>query len=98
VKLTAATGRYDMKAETLTLHKDIVLVSSTGYEGYLTQAVVDMRKGYVVSEQPVKVKMLNGLLDAKRLEVVDNGAVLRFGGGVSMTLQPTKDAAKAGEP
>ena len=37
-----------------------------------------MRKGNVVSDQPVWVKMLNGFLNAKRLEIVDNGSVLRF--------------------
>jgi hypothetical protein len=44
------------------------------------------------------VKLLNGFLDAKRLEVVDNGAVLRFGGGVAMTLHPNSDASKASQP
>ena len=74
----------------LTLNDNIVLVSSTGYEGRLSEAVIDMKKGNVVSEKPVWVKLLNGFLNAKRLEVVDNGAVLRFDGGVAMTLQPAR--------
>jgi lipopolysaccharide export system protein LptC len=98
VKLTADAGLYDMKAEMLTLHDNIVLTSSTGYEGYLTDAVVDMRKGNVVSDRPVRVKLLNGFLNAKRLEVVDNGALLRFGGGVAMTLQPGHSGTKADTP
>ena len=97
VNMTALTGLYNMKAETLTLSKDIVLVSSTGYEGYLTEAVVDMRTGNVVSEKPVRVKLLNGFLNSKRLEVAENGALLRFIGGVAMTLQPDKSATKASE-
>jgi hypothetical protein len=48
--------------------------------------------------------MLNGSLNAQRLDIADNGSVLRFG-GVEMTLQPGKssskdgssDAAKAGD-
>jgi lipopolysaccharide export system protein LptC len=94
VEMTAASGTYNMKAEKLFLNDHIVLVSSTGYEGRLSEAVVDMRQGSVVSDKPVSVKMLNGFLNANRLEVADKGAVLRFDGGVSMTLHPDKDAAK----
>jgi lipopolysaccharide export system protein LptC len=92
VEMTASTGTYDMKAEKLFLHDHIVLVSSTGYEARLSEAVVDTSQGTVVSEKPVQVKMLNGFLDAKRLEVAEKGAVLRFDGGVSMTLYPGKDS------
>jgi len=98
VDITAVSGTYDMKTELLTLKDDIHLVSSTGYEARLGEAMVDMRKGEVVSKSPVWVKLLNGFLDAKRLEVVDNGAVLRFGGGVAMTLNPDHDASKANQP
>jgi len=98
VDISAVSGTYDMKTEMLTLKDDIHLVSSTGYEGRLTEAAVDMRKGAVVSESPVWVKLLNGFLDAKRLEVADNGAVLRFGGGVAMTLHPNSDTGKASQP
>jgi lipopolysaccharide export system protein LptC len=98
IDMSADTGNYDMKSEMLKLNDNIHLVSSTGYEGRLTEALVDMKKGDVVSEKPVWVKLLNGFLNAKRLEVADNGAVLRFDGGVALTLQPGKDAAKASQP
>jgi lipopolysaccharide export system protein LptC len=97
VDLSANSGTYDIKSELLTLRDEIHIVSSTGYEARLTEAVVDMRKGEVVSEKPVWVKLLNGVLNAKRLEVVDNGGVIRFGGGVAMTLQPDKSPAKVSE-
>jgi lipopolysaccharide export system protein LptC len=98
VNLTANRGSYDMKTEMLTLNDNIVVVSSTGYEGYLSEAVVDTRKGDVVSEKPVGVKLLNGFLNGKHLEIAEHGDVLRFTGGVSMTLQPGKDTSKAGSP
>ena len=56
-----------------------------------------MHKGNVVSEKPVWVKLTNGVLNAKRLEVVDNGSVIRFSGGVSMTVQPEQDTAQASD-
>ena len=49
--MTAATGIYNSKAETLKLDRDIVLTSSTGYAGHLSEAMIDIRKGHVVSEQ-----------------------------------------------
>lgn len=91
VEMTAASGVYDVKTEILTLKDDIHLVSSTGYEGRLSEAVIDVRKGNVISDKPVSVKMLNGFLNARRLDIGDNGSVVRFG-GVAMTLQPGKDA------
>jgi lipopolysaccharide export system protein LptC len=98
VEMTAPSGNYDMKANILTLNDDIALVSSTGYAARLTQAVVDVKNGNVVSDQPVKVKLLNGFLNANRMQVVDKGDVIRFEGGVFMTLQPDKNSEKASSP
>jgi lipopolysaccharide export system protein LptC len=86
VELTAATGVYDRKAEQLTLLDNILLTSSSGYEARLTQAMVDIKTGIVVSHNPVEVKMLHGTINANRLEVGDKGDVVRFDGGVSMIL------------
>jgi lipopolysaccharide export system protein LptC len=98
VEVTAPRGTYDLKGEILTLHDDIALVSSTGYAARLTEAVLDTRKGNVVSEKPVAVKLLNGFLNSKRMEVVNNGELLRFDGGVTMTLHPDKNSDKVAQP
>jgi len=86
IRMTAATGVYDTKAETLKLTQNILLTSSTGYECRLSEALVDTRKGNVVSEHPVEVKMLQGTLNSNRLEVIDNGDRVLFDGGVDMIL------------
>jgi lipopolysaccharide export system protein LptC len=86
LQMSAATGIYDTKAETLKLERDIVLISSTGYECRMSEAVIDTRKGNVLSQHPVEVKMLQGTLNANRLEVVESGALVRFDGGVDMVL------------
>jgi lipopolysaccharide export system protein LptC len=98
VDLWADDGVYDMKGDMITLNNNIRLVSSTGYEARLSQAVVDVRKGNVVSKAPVWVKLLDGTLDANRLEITDKGDVVRFLGDVSMVLQSGKPDGKAGEP
>src|SRR5262249_29432235 len=53
VGLTAVSGVYDRSTELLALQQYIVL-NSTGYQIYLTEAVVDMRKNHVVSNKPVE--------------------------------------------
>ena len=63
-----------------------MLTSSTGYKGRLSQAMVDIRKGNVTSDNPVELEMLQGVLNAKRLEIVDSGDMVRFHGGVDMVL------------
>ena len=92
MQMTAVTGIYDTKAETLRLERNIVLSSSNGYKGRLSEARVDIRKGTVVSDQPVELELLQGTLNANRLEIVDSGDVVRFHGGVSMMMM-LNDAA-----
>jgi len=53
VELSAAAGLFDTKAEVLTLEDDILVTSTSGYEGHLSRAVIDTRTGNIVSEKPV---------------------------------------------
>jgi lipopolysaccharide export system protein LptC len=96
VHLSANNGVYNTKTDLLTLNDNIHLVSSTGYEARLSQATVDMNKGTVVSNTPVWVKLLDGDLNAKALEILDKGDVLRFT-DVTMVLQSGKQDAKAAQ-
>ncbi len=86
MKMLALTGLYDTKKETLKLEQQILLSSDTGYKGRLTEAVVDVRTGNVVSDKPVELEMLQGILNAKRLAITNSGEIIRFENGVAMTL------------
>lgn len=88
VTLNAVEGMYDIKADLLTLSQEIVIVSTAGYQGRLTEAKVEIKKGHIVSEKPVQLKMPQGTLDANRMEVFDSGELIRFEGGVVMMLTP----------
>lgn len=97
--MDARTGRFDTKSQMLLLRDDIFLQSTTGYEARLSQADVDMANGTVSSDNPVAVKLLDGTLDAQRLRITENGALVRFEGGVSMILimrNPDQTANKGG--
>ncbi|MPZ58266.1 MAG: LPS export ABC transporter periplasmic protein LptC [Rhizobiales bacterium] len=91
VDVSAATGLFNTKAEVLTLEDNILVKSSTGYEGRLSQAVINTRTGDIVSEKPVALKMLNGTVNANAMEIEQAGEVVRFNGGVAMQLMPNKD-------
>jgi lipopolysaccharide export system protein LptC len=95
MEMTAASGIYDTKSDVLTLTDNIHLSSSAGYSGRLSNAVVDVRKGDVVTDHPVEVTLLNGTLNANRLEVVNNGELLRFDGGVAMNLMLNQSDSNA---
>ncbi len=86
VLLDARTGVFDNKQQTLDLHKDIFLQTSTGYEARLSQAFVDMGKGTVSSDERVDVKLTNGTLSADKLRITEGGAVIRFEGNVVMNI------------
>jgi lipopolysaccharide export system protein LptC len=85
MEITAQDGFYDGKTETLRL-KNNVMVSSAEYEIALREALINVRAGTVVSEQPVVVNMLQGTISANRIEVSGSGDVVRFDRGVSLVI------------
>ena len=86
VEMSAVAGVYNTKADTVLLSNDVRLKSSSGYEARLTEALVDMHSGHVTSQRPVEVKLLNGVLNANGIEVIDSGNLIRFDGGVVMDM------------
>ncbi|MFZ2139902.1 MAG: LPS export ABC transporter periplasmic protein LptC, partial [Xanthobacteraceae bacterium] len=95
VKLTAQNGLYNSKTELLTLTSNIVVTSTTGEEALLSEAVLDTRAGTIVSESPVYVKTPTATINANRMEVADNGDVMRFERGVTVMLLPDSETAAA---
>jgi lipopolysaccharide export system protein LptC len=84
--LDAKKGFMNTKDQTLDLHDDIFVQTSTGYEARLSQAFVDMAKGTVSSDQHVDVKLTNGTLTSDRLRITGGGDVIIFDGHVVMHL------------
>ena len=94
INMRAATGSFDRKANVLTLFRDIVLTSTSGYEAHLSQAVVDVKNGNIISDEPVEVTSLQGTLRSNRLEVMKSGEVVRFDNGVTMMLMPEGEQSR----
>ena len=101
VQLSARRGHFRSREQLLDLYDDVLLKSAT-YEARLQQASVDMAKGTIVSDKPVNVKMIDGTLDAQKLEITGKGESMVFYGGVTMILNPIdkdgRPAASAAQP
>ena len=94
VLLVAKSGTYNSKADKVILREEIVITSEQGYKALLREAAVEMKKGNVVSDQPVTITLPNGMLKANRLEVFDSGDLIRFDRGVVLDLDGQKDASR----
>jgi lipopolysaccharide export system protein LptC len=90
--MTAVSGIYNIKAELLSLTRDIELTSSGGKHALLSEAQIETAKGNVVSNKPVKVEFPNGDMRANRLELFNSGELVRFIGAVVVN---SSDAAPA---
>lgn len=97
--LTAVSGLYDSKKDMLRLWQNIVL-NTPAYDGWLSEAMIDVRGGNVVSEKPVEVHLLQGILNSNRMEIFNSGEVARFGGGVVVNLDGKSfhGVSKPGKP
>jgi lipopolysaccharide export system protein LptC len=96
--LDSLTGLFDNKQQTLELHKDIFLQTTTGYEARLTQAFVDLVRNTVDSDEHVDVKLTNGTLTSDRLHITGGGEVIIFEGNVVMHIDHFDDGEPAPTP
>jgi lipopolysaccharide export system protein LptC len=92
---TAKIGLYNSKTELLSLSQNIVVTSSSGYRALLSEAVVDIKGGKIVSEKPVEVKTDAYTVNANRMEIADSGDLMRFERGVTVILTPEDTAPRA---
>jgi lipopolysaccharide export system protein LptC len=91
VFMDSLTGLFDNKQQTLDLHKDIFLQTTTGYEARLTQAFVDLVRNTIDSDEHVDVKLTNGTVSSDRLHITGGGEVIIFEGNVVMHIDHIDD-------
>jgi lipopolysaccharide export system protein LptC len=88
VDVSAATGIYDTKGDTMMLKTDVVVSSSAGYSVRMNEAQIDVKTNRMVSDKSVEVTLSNGTIKAKRMDVSENGDLMRFTGDVDTYLVP----------
>ncbi len=95
--VVARSGQYDRDQEVLRLEEDVLVRSGDGYDVALDSAYVDLRTGTVTSDDPVEIEMMNGTLRAQGMTIENKGETLRFFDGVSLRINPRRDAGEAAE-
>jgi lipopolysaccharide export system protein LptC len=96
--LDSLTGLFDNKQQTLELHKDIFVQTTTGYEARLTQAFVDLVRNTVDSDEHVDVKLTNGTVSSDRLHITGGGELIIFEGNVVMHIDHIDDDSSQPTP
>lgn len=93
--ITAATGVFDNKAQTLDITSPIRIVTNDGMEADLTDARIDIKSGRLETAKPVDIRLENSRIQSNMFVVEDNGKVLVFEDNVRMVLRP--DELKASQ-
>lgn len=94
-KLEAAFGIYDSQTEKLQLDREVHLRTNSGYDVRTVAAKIDFKSGHVESQNPVKVTMDAGTIDANSMEILDNGKEIIFDGNVVSVFRAREDGAAA---
>jgi lipopolysaccharide export system protein LptC len=84
--LIAAAGVYDSQKENLSLSRNVHLKSES-YDVQMQSARIDFKAGTVFTDDPVRVVMTGGVIDADSMQIVDNGRKIVFTGRVKTALQ-----------
>ncbi len=92
--VTAKTGTYHTKADKVTLREHVVFTTAQGLNAKMREAVVDMKKGTLHSDQAVDFKLPSGRVLANAVEIEDSGEVVRFTRGVIFDLDADEPEAK----
>jgi lipopolysaccharide export system protein LptC len=86
-RLEAVSGTFDTHKEMLELREQVRIDSDAGHAVRMTSAVIDLKAGTVVSNEPVTVTLTNGKIDAAGVDVSDGGRVLHFRGRVRTVFE-----------
>jgi len=97
VEVTAATGVYDTKADAMVLKGDVVVTSTAGYSVQMNEAQIDVKTNRIVSDKSVVVTLSNGTIKSRRMDVSENGDLMRFTGDVDVYLVPQTASSEPAE-
>lgn len=88
VTLRSATARYDTQTEVLELSDGVTVTSTDGNNVRLKAATVYLRDGRLEGDDGVDVLSPRGRIRAAGIDIIDGGALIRFTGGVFITIDP----------
>ena len=92
--VTAKSGTYHTKVNKVTLREHVVFTTAQGLNAKMSEAVVNMKKGTLQSDQFVDFKLPTGRVQANAVEIEDAGEVVRFTRGVVFDLDADEPETK----
>ncbi len=92
-RITAESGVYDGKVDTMTLTGHARIKSTGGYDLMMRSAVMNFKTGIFSSRERLKVDVSGGTIAADQLDVTDNGHKVSFEGGVTSLFNAPEEAA-----
>jgi lipopolysaccharide export system protein LptC len=93
-RLAAVRGVFDSKVERLVMQEKITIATSSGVNGELKHASLDMKTQTLRSHQPVSFLLTNGSVKANAMTLESGKHTLTFRGKVLVHLIKPKDDAK----
>ncbi|MCF3932300.1 LPS export ABC transporter periplasmic protein LptC [Acuticoccus sp. M5D2P5] len=88
VNIHGDIAKYDTGTEILELSEGVSINSSDGNHAKLDNATVHLSEGRVEGEGGIDIDSPRGRIRAGRIDVTDGGGLIRFTGGVSITINP----------
>lgn len=88
VRMHGTSAAYNTSTEVLRLPEGLSVTSSDGNEARLSSAIVSLREGRVEGDGGVEIDSPRGRIHAGSIDITDAGALIRFSGGVSITIHP----------
>lgn len=85
--LVSTAGIFDTQKEALELSEAIRITTDKGDEALLKSASVDFKAGTVVSNEPVKITMSAGEIEAQGMQIAESGKTITFTGRVHATIR-----------
>ncbi|HWJ75064.1 MAG TPA: LPS export ABC transporter periplasmic protein LptC [Kaistia sp.] len=95
--IKAASGTYYSDAERIVLDRKITFTTTTGIEGALESADIDLKAGTMNSDKPLAFRSAGSEIKANGVQVRDRGQRISFLNGVKVTYSIPAESSQAGQ-
>jgi LPS export ABC transporter protein LptC len=82
LSLQAAAGVFEVQAQRVIMHGDVVFTSTTGKVVRMSEATIDLRNNTIVSRKPIEMTLEERTIRGNRLETYESGSMVIFEGNV----------------
>ena len=87
---TYLAGKSPVLQEVLALSDGLLLTTSDGNTARLAAATVNLKEGRLEGDGAVEIASPRGTIRAGAIDITDGGAMIRFTGGVRITVAPAR--------